>query len=547
MQLALLLLTVLFGWIAEAKMLIGYFPNWLYANYPVEQIPYDKYTHINYAFAVLNTPDLLPSFTDDWAVQSGLPKLVTMAHDAGTKVLLSIGGWTGSMRFSSMVASPESRKNFIDWNMDFIRDYETDGVDIDWEYPGRQAAGCNEVASEDVTNFRLLLQELREALDTNFPDNHKEISLAVHVEPFRTDDHPALKDVSDFVPFFDHINLMTYDINGAWAEQTGPNAPFVSEEGKGAPYSFVESIQQWKAAGVPAEKMTAGVAFYGRSMQLAGTQEAVSQYMDAKVGAPKGDSDDAYWADPYCSADIDGLSGVWKWTNLRSEGVLLDDYTKAGSGWERHWDDVTKTPYLINTETNVLVSYDDPASLATKVDYALCEDIGGLMVWDIHQDNGELLDVVKNIRTGTCANGKTASSLENASQAVPAVGAASSASSASYPDASAAPIRPSSSAVPTAASDSVSASVDSSSSFMITSRLLAPSASSSNVAASSSLGSAAFSLAGATCSAAGENQCVDSGASAEYLTCVYGEWISRKCSPGTVCHDDAGPMRCDLA
>lgn len=29
-------------------MLIGYFPNWLYANYPVEQIPFDKYTHINY-------------------------------------------------------------------------------------------------------------------------------------------------------------------------------------------------------------------------------------------------------------------------------------------------------------------------------------------------------------------------------------------------------------------------------------------------------------------------------------------------------------------
>lgn len=25
-----------------------YFPNWLYANYPVEQIPYDQYTHINY-------------------------------------------------------------------------------------------------------------------------------------------------------------------------------------------------------------------------------------------------------------------------------------------------------------------------------------------------------------------------------------------------------------------------------------------------------------------------------------------------------------------
>lgn len=31
------------------------------------------------------------------------------------------------------------------------------------------------------------------------------------------------------------------DINGAWATETGPNAPFQREEGKGASYSFVDS------------------------------------------------------------------------------------------------------------------------------------------------------------------------------------------------------------------------------------------------------------------------------------------------------------------
>jgi chitinase len=33
------------------------------------------------------------------------------------------------------------------------------------------------------------------------------------------------------------------------------------------------------------------------------------QYQKSEVGAPKGDSDDAYWADPYCNLDIAGLSG----------------------------------------------------------------------------------------------------------------------------------------------------------------------------------------------------------------------------------------------
>lgn len=86
------------------------------------------------AFAILNNLDNLPSFPDDWTVESSLPKVVEQAHANKTKVLLSVGGWTGSKRFSPMVASASSRKKFIDWNLDFIEKYKTDGVDI-----GRQA------------------------------------------------------------------------------------------------------------------------------------------------------------------------------------------------------------------------------------------------------------------------------------------------------------------------------------------------------------------------------------------------------------------------
>jgi GH18 family chitinase len=82
------------------------------------------------AFAILNKADMVPAFTDDWAVESGLPKLVNRTHAAGNKVMLSVGGWTGSIKFSSMVAKQESRKKFIDWNLDFISKYSTDGVDI---------------------------------------------------------------------------------------------------------------------------------------------------------------------------------------------------------------------------------------------------------------------------------------------------------------------------------------------------------------------------------------------------------------------------------
>jgi GH18 family chitinase len=82
------------------------------------------------AFAILNKDDMVPAFTDDWAVESSLPKLVNNTHTAGSKVLLSVGGWTGSIKFSKMVAQAEYRKKFIDWNLNFISKYNTDGVDI---------------------------------------------------------------------------------------------------------------------------------------------------------------------------------------------------------------------------------------------------------------------------------------------------------------------------------------------------------------------------------------------------------------------------------
>ncbi|KAI9488066.1 glycosyl hydrolases family 18-domain-containing protein [Zychaea mexicana] len=539
------LLVVLVSSVSSKHMLIGYFPNWLYANYPVEQIPYTEYTHINYAFSMLNDESNLPSFPDDWAVEAYLPKIVDLAHQAGTKILLSIGGWTGSQRFSPMVASADARKAFIDWNLNFIETYQTDGVDLDWEYPGRQGAGCNEVAPNDAENFLLLLQELRQALDQRFPDNHKEVSMAVHVDPFTGPDGTPMKDVSGFASVVDHINLMTYDINGAWAEETGPNAPFQYEDGKGASYSFVESIRKWKEAGIPGEKLTAGLAFYGRSMQaqVDMTENPLSQYQAAKVGAPKGDADDAYWSNPYCAADIDGTSGVWKWRNLRSEGVILDDLKSPGEGWQRYWDDVSKTPWLFNAQNNIYISYDDPQSIQIKVDHALCEDIAGVMVWDLHQDNGELLRVANTIHNDAAPE-NCPSEANTVIHAFPqeqqsSAQVVASSSVASMSQQSPAVVVP----IPKASSSASQVAAQNSRTFAATSGLAMPTAAaSSNPAVAAS--SPSLVVAQEDCPVIGEQRCISSGQSAHWLTCSFNKWVQRSCSSGSVCHDDQGFLFC---
>ncbi|KAK4521768.1 COPII subunit [Mucor velutinosus] len=544
----------------STKMVIGYFPNWLYANYPVENIPFSKYTHINYAFAILNNPDNLPSFPDDWAVESSLPKVVEQAHANETKVLLSVGGWTGSKRFSPMVATASSRKKFIDWNLDFIEKYKTDGVDIDWEYPGKQAAGCNEVADNDADNFLLLLKELRQALDEKFPNEHKEISMAVHVQPFIKSGVP-MTDLKPFVPYFDHVNLMTYDINGAWATTTGPNAPFQAEEGKGAPFSFVESIRDWKKAGVPADKITAGLAFYGRAMKAqVDMRQQTDQFQASEAGAPKGDSDDAYWSDPYCNKEAGGLSGIWKWTNLRKEGLLQDDMVTPGKGWERNWDQVSQTPWLFNPDTKHFISYDDPESLNIKVEHALCEDLAGVMVWDIHQDNGELLEVVNKIHTAkpasceallknksiTESNSNPVSQVledpeeDVQSEEIDNVGSWI----APPPTTLAAEVTTSSSSI---AEPSILVDQDDEvrdeyeEEEEETTALSSSDASTTTV----SVENANSEADGTSCAVSGQQKCASLGKTGRWLTCNIDKWIVRDCAAGLVCKELEGSIYCD--
>ncbi|RUS27989.1 glycosyl hydrolases family 18-domain-containing protein [Jimgerdemannia flammicorona] len=483
-----------------AKALVGYFPNWLYANYPLTSVPYSKYTHLNYAFAIANDVSGTPKWADDSQVSAQLPTFVTNAHQAGSKVLISVGGWSGCIAFSKIAASASARKAFIDWNVAQIKTYDTDGVDIDWEYPGKQGAGCNGVdVDNDTPNFLTLLKELRASLDSNFPKAYKEISLANRAVPFETSNGPS-KDVSAFAPYVDRFQLMLYDINGAWNTTTGPNAPFRMQPGYGAPFSYVDGIQSWINAGIPASKVVAGLAYYGHSMKANQDMTKTGfQYQSGVSGNPLGDGDDAYWQDTSCSLDPGGYSGVWKWSKLRSQGVLTTP-TTAASPWVRYFDSVSQTPWLFNPSTNIFISYDDPVSLKVKVDYALCQNLAGVMVWDIHQDNGELLAVVSGIQ-------------------------GSAPSDCSVPDTT-------TSTVKTTKSAPISPSTTKTTTTKTT---------------TSTTSSATSVPAGCAASNNGQSVCVSPNKSADYNQCLNNSWLTRQCGPGTVCQQlDADNIKCDF-
>jgi hypothetical protein len=51
--------------------------------------------------------------------------------------------------------------------------------------------------------------------------------------------------------------------------------------------------------------------------------------------------------------------------------------------YTRHWDDQVKVPWLYDKQTEIMISYEDPESIAVKAKYVIQKHLGGMMFWDL--------------------------------------------------------------------------------------------------------------------------------------------------------------------
>lgn len=207
---------------ASGFKVIGYLPTWSGA---VNDIQFSKLTHVNYAF-------LIPTSTGGYqSIENPgkLSDLVSAAHSHQVKVLISVGGGGGGNAFHSIVANSSYRTNFVNSMIAFTDQYNLDGVDVDWEYPG----------ISEANNFYLLMQELASAMHSR----GKLASIAV----IANNDGNTIS--GNLFSVLDYIQIMAYDDNN-YQHSTYSSA--------------VNSLHFWLNRGLPASKAILGVPFYGR-------------------------------------------------------------------------------------------------------------------------------------------------------------------------------------------------------------------------------------------------------------------------------------------
>jgi|SRR5579859_891588 len=100
---------------------------------------------------------------------------------------------------------------------------------------------------------------------------------------------------------------------------------------------------------------------------------------------------------PQGDANQTAGTGAWKWRNMLSQGVLVNNGTDGvyigANGWQQHFDYETISPFVWNNVTGEFITYDDPISISYKREYARSQGMQGMMVWEIayDSDSGELM------------------------------------------------------------------------------------------------------------------------------------------------------------
>lgn len=308
---------------------IAYYPGWMKNKLPAARVQFEHLTHVNHAFAWPRADGSIAAYAE-----INHPELIAAAHQAGKKILLSLGGWGQSDGFAPMAADSTVRRKFIQNLIDYCQARGYDGADFDWEFPQNAAQRAS---------LTTLIKETRAAFTRTQPEWLLTMVAVASNYSGQWHDYPVL---SQYVDWF---NLMAYDFHGSWTNHAGHNAPLYAPatdfDGSGHQGILYLNGQR----GIPKNKIHLGLPFYGKE----------------------------------CSASrLYGPSPSSSWVDLEYASIA----PRLNSGWDYFWDEVSKVPYLLNSARTKFVTFDDSAAVAGKCAYAKQNGLAGVMIWALGQD-----------------------------------------------------------------------------------------------------------------------------------------------------------------
>lgn len=308
----------------------------------LDSFSFRQVTHLIYSFGHLQGNKFHISNAADTA---RIQKMVAYkTRYPGLKIILSLGGWGGCKDCSPVFSTANGRKEFAQSVKELMQYFNTDGIDLDWEYPAIAGYPGHPYSAADKKNFTQLVTTLRKVLGKKY-----EISFAAGGFDLFIDSSIQWKKIMRKA---DKVYIMSYDLVHGYSTVSGHHTPLYSTPQQ--KQSTDNAVTRMMEAGVPPGKMVIGAAFYARMFSVEDTMN-------------------------------NGLYRPGRFYHGISYSHLYDTLT-AANGFTLYRDTIAGAPYAFNPRRKVFVTWDDSISVTEKTKYAVGHHLGGIMFWQLADD-----------------------------------------------------------------------------------------------------------------------------------------------------------------
>ncbi|KAK7091100.1 chitinase-3-like protein 1 [Littorina saxatilis] len=374
-----LLSVVLPAWADNGKKVFCYYSSFAQNRQGIgkflpEDIDPFLCTHIIFAFVDIDPSgnDLMAFNRNDQGHNGLYERTIAMKEqNPALKVLLAVGGWQiGSKPFIPMISSQTNMRMWIKNVITYLRKYNFDGFDMDWEFPATRGS-----PPEDKFRYTKLMKGLYEAFAEESRSTGRDKLLLTMATASGTYFINTSYEPRKIIKYMDFMLLMTYNYHGQWEKRTGHHSPLWKHRndppGEQSELYQNWSINYWLDMGVPKSKLIVGLATYGMSFTLMDpSQHGV--HAPAKGG---------------------GRSGKYtKETGIMSYYEVCQNI--QDSGWKTGWIDDQGAPYAYGGDQ--WVGFDNVDSMKMKADNIMKRDLAGAFVWSVEMDDFN----------GVCGGGK---------------------------------------------------------------------------------------------------------------------------------------------
>lgn len=345
----------------ETKVVYGFLPYWNTADFNLEK----ELTHLSFFGLDIGSDGRLISRDAEGNLEPGYRylqseaflELAATAQNQDTKVELVLKQFN-NQDIATFLSNEQAVENFLTSLDSVLLAYPITGINIDIEYSGEKTPELR----QGMTG---LMQKLRQHLNSKYQN----ITLSIDVYASAASDAKGLWDLPALAKEVDYIVVMAYDFHQRSSDQAGPVAPLFSQDLKWG--SDINAHLKLFLDQVPREKILLGLPFYGYGWQT-DTEEARANtyentgftvsYKKAKellIIANGGSSTEPAWA---------GVSQI-----------------------KKGFDEDALSPYITYKQGEHLytIYYEDPRSIAYKLEYARQLDLAGIAIWALGYEDQE--------------------------------------------------------------------------------------------------------------------------------------------------------------